>query len=254
MRQNVSLMCLIRRASIVTAVATLFGAWVTDDAQAQRRGEGFFVECPATEVRAEIVVEGLEEGWRGPRNRGRLVDTRIRENQRGRIILQCGYDLFGRTIFFRRPQPEEAAECRAVATGFECVRPRRRGGGGGGGGGELTPVSLRGGEEFDLDRGLRGAGSSDVFIQRRGSVRRSWNMVNNARISLVGREEPRRRDCAQSNLRTQEIDIRELRRGFYYCFETDRGRLGYLVILDVQQRLFSDGRVNFAYRVFRNRN
>lgn len=229
---------------LATALVGMLGA---DHAAAQRGGDrGFDVECPAQRIETGLSVE-LPRGWRAPADGGRLVDTRVR-TQNGRPVLECGYALFGTTIWMRADQPDEAEACAARRKGFVCERKRR------GGRSVENSFSLTGDASYDLDQGLRGEGRADVYLQRRGSLKRALAPTPDARIALIGRRgDFELRDCNRARYGSGRIDVDVLQPGTKVCVKTSEGRDALLTVSGLRSRLFGRSTVSFDYEIERRR-
>lgn len=227
--------------------AVFFGAMLfgPSSAEAQRRGgDEIFIACPGPRLDVGLTAQGLD-GWRGPNARAQLVDAKVAQTRRG-LRLECGYRMFGEVVYFRRPAPEQAADCRAIRDGFVCQSPRR-------GGPVDGQFQLRADRTVDLDAGLRGAGAPDLLLQRRGALRRALNPLGEAQIARVGGEEPRRRDCVAARYSSRRIDVASLRRGEWLCVLTSANRYARLRLVERRINLGGPVRLRFDYRVWRKR-
>lgn len=214
------------------------------EAQAQRRGDEIYIACPGPTI--EIGLDADVAGdWRGPVGRGRLADTRVVEGRRGQG-LECGYRAFGDVVYFRRRAPQEAAACEAIRDGFVCASPRR-------GGPVEGQFTLRGDQTIDLDAGLRGAGSPDLLLQRRGALRRALNPLGETAIARGVVAEPRRADCLAANYSTRRIDVTAFRRGEWFCVRTSANRYARLQLVERRVSIGGPARLRFNYTVWRKR-
>lgn len=224
---------------LVAALGVVVASVGATSAQAQNLGpREAFLPCPAQELEASLTSR-LKDDWRAPRIIGELVETRVRNRNNGTRLV-CRYQMLGDVISVRKPQPAEFEECKASRDGFVCRRPGRPGGA------AEVAFELKGGEQFDLDKGLRGRPAFDILLQRRGALKRALTPVGSAAFAPIGFAEPTRRDCRRASYGDIRLDVSRLRPGYFFCVRTSDNRLSRVRITRVRKRVLGSTRVGMS--------